>query len=87
MRFETLHPFLDGNGRLGRLLITLLLCSKGALREPPLDLSLYFKTNRDRYYDRSSVYGRTARGRSGWHFSWKELTSRRGVQLRRPSRF
>jgi Fic family protein len=51
VQFETIHPFLDGNPRLGRLLITLLLCSKGALREPLLYLSLYFKTNRDRYYE------------------------------------
>jgi Fic family protein len=51
VQFETIHPFLDGNGRLGRLLITFLLCAEGALRQPLLYLSLYFKQNRQQYYE------------------------------------
>ena len=51
VQFETVHPFLDGNGRLGRLLITLLLCEQKVLREPMLYLSLYFKTHLQYYYE------------------------------------
>lgn len=51
VQFETIHPYLDGNGRLGRLLIPLILVHEGVLREPLLYLSLYFKTYRSNYYE------------------------------------
>ncbi len=51
VQFETIHPFLDGNGRVGRLLITFLLCHSGVLREPLLYLSLYLNQNRATYYE------------------------------------
>lgn len=51
-QFETIHPFLDGNGRMGRLLITFLLCHHRVLDEPLLYLSIFFKQNRQEYYER-----------------------------------
>lgn len=59
LQFETVHPFLDGNGRVGRLLIALLLNRDGLLRQPMLYLSLYFKQNRSKYYDLLDIVRQT----------------------------
>jgi Fic family protein len=61
-QFESTHPFLDGNGRVGRLLITFILCGEGVLQEPVLYLSLFFKKHRRLYYDRLNG----TRGSEGW---------------------
>lgn len=64
-QFETIHPFLDGNGRVGRLLITFLLCQRRALQRPLLYLSLYLKAHRTEYYDRLTAI-RSAGNWEGW---------------------
>jgi len=68
VQFETIHPFLDGNGRLGRLLITLILITEGVLRSPLLYLSLYLKSNRDSYYS----HLQSVRERGDWE-AWIEF--------------
>ena len=74
-QFEAIHPFLDGNGRVGRLLITLLLVQQGVIPSPLLYLSAYFETTREEYYTR--LLGVTARG------EWEEWLTYflRGVTL------
>jgi len=64
-QFETIHPFLDGNGRVGRLLITFLLCEKEVLHQPLLYLSSYLKAHRAEYYDRLTAI-RTDGDWEGW---------------------
>jgi Fic family protein len=68
VQFESIHPFLDGNGRLGRLLITFLLCAEGALKDPMLYLSLYLKQRRKQYYDLLQA----VRDRGDWE-AWVEF--------------
>lgn len=64
-QFETIHPFLDGNGRVGRLLITFLLCEQQVLQKPVLYLSHYFKRHREQYYEKLQGI----RDRGAWE-SW-----------------
>ena len=68
MQFETIHPFLDGNGRVGRLLISLMLFDAGVLGQPLLYLSYYFKQHRDEYYRLLS----TVRSEGNWE-AWLDF--------------
>jgi len=94
-QFETIHPFLDGNGRIGRLLITFVLVHERVLREPILYLSIFFKRHRQEYYDRLQAI----REKGDWE-GWLEFflegvasvsaeatdTARRIVSLREETR-
>jgi Fic family protein len=75
-QFETIHPFLDGNGRVGRLLITFLLCESEILKRPLLYLSHYFKVNRTEYYDRLQA----VRDRGDWE-GWLKFFLRGVAQV------
>lgn len=68
VQFETIHPFLDGNGRLGRLLITLFLCERKVLAEPLLYLSLFLKSHRGEYYELLMRVRQTGDWESWLHF-------------------
>lgn len=81
-QFETIHPFLDGNGRMGRLLITMILCAECALAEPFLYLSLYFKQHRTDYYDALQRV-RTHGDWEGWmafYLEGVDWTARQAIQ-------
>ena len=76
VQFETIHPFLDGNGRVGRLLITFLLTERGVLHKPVLYLSHYFKQNRQAYYD----HLQSVRERGAWE-AWLAFFLRGVVEV------
>ena len=75
-QFETIHPFLDGNGRVGRLLITFLLCERAVLQKPVLYLSHYFKRHRQAYYDHLQA----VRDRGDWE-AWLAFFLRGVVEV------
>ena len=94
-QFETIHPFLDGNGRIGRLLITFLLCQENILKRPLLYLSHYFRLHRDEYYDRLQAIRDTGNWEGWLKFYLRGVsevsqqateTARRIVQMREDHR-
>ncbi|MDP3921128.1 MAG: Fic family protein [Candidatus Omnitrophota bacterium] len=86
-QFETIHPFLDGNGRTGRLLVTFYLCQEKILSRPLLYLSEFFKANRRDYYDKLNGYRFAESGMEDWlKFFWRGYDRFLKRQLRRPKR-
>ena len=85
-QFEAIHPFLDGNGRIGRLMLTLLLCAEGFLPQPLLYLSAYFERRRQEYYDLLSAVSRTGAW-GGWvNFFLEGVAEQSRDAIRRSSR-
>ena len=80
-QFETIHPFLDGNGRIGRLLIAVMMYNEKILKEPLLYLSLYFKENRDEYYTLLQDIREKGNGKTGYAFFCPVSLRRRNVQM------
>ena len=82
-QFEAIHPFVDGNGRIGRLLITLLLCSENVLPQPMLYLSAYFERNRPEYYRLLLAVSREGAWTEWLSFFLRGVTEQAGDAIRR----
>ena len=87
-QFETIHPFLDGNGRVGRLLITFLLCGQKVLLKPVLYLSYFFKQHRQQYYEELPIGTRQwDLGAVAYFFSAGHCGGERTGRLTRPGAY
>jgi Fic family protein len=85
-QFETIHPFLDGNGRIGRLLVALLLCQRNVLSKPLLYLSAYFEQNRGKYYDLLLKVSQSGEWRPWIEFFLTAVTEQAGDAVSRSRR-
>ncbi len=85
-QFEAIHPFLDGNGRIGRLLVILMLCSEKVLPQPLLYLSAYFEKNRDQYYHRLLAVSQDGQWTEWIQFFLRGVTEQSADSIRRSQR-